>query len=291
MEGSRMSEVATGHEFTVVTWNVAGRIKPAMLDLLVGLEPDIAFLQEVKVDQWSAWKRALHGEGLMGLELRPREADEGGKRGLGAAVLLRPPLQLAAGSLVQHPGFAWPERAVTGLVTLAPGLPPTRLVAYHALHGGHGRIKPQSSAAMASWLAEQRGPVLVGMDANSPEVDHPDESSIEAFWAQASTRTLERSLVGPRADRAHHLNDVWRTYLAAHPEIADTIRAEKPHGPLAVTHWTGRHPRVPRRYDHIWASDDFEVLEVDHVQEGISAGSDHAVVRARLGVTSQPPRA
>ena len=279
-------ESTTQHEFTVATWNVAGRIRPAMLDVLADVAPDIAFLQEVEIDQWPAWKQAVQGDGLTGLELRPRAADEGGNRGLGAAVLLRAPLQFSAASVVEHPGFEWPERAVTGLVALAPGLPPTRLVGYHALHGGYGQIKPKSSAALASWLAEQQGPMLVGMDANSPEVDHPDESSIEAFWSRPSTRPLERSLVGPRPDRVHRLNDVWRTCLSAHPEEADAIRNASPTGPLAVTHWTGQQPRVPHRYDHIWASDAFDVLEVRHMQEGFSAGSDHALVWARLRVNA-----
>lgn len=93
---------------------------------------------------------------------------------------------------------------------------------------------------------------------------------------------MERALLGPVGQRQHALSDVWRTYLAHHPGEA-ARQPESPTGPLAVTHWTGRAPnKQPRRFDHIWATEHFRVQSVEHTQEGIAAGSDHALIVSRL---------
>lgn len=63
-----------------------------------------------------------------------------------------------------------------------------------------------------------------------------------------------------------------------------SLLRHQPNGPLAVTHFTGAGAvRLPRRYDHIWATPDFTVRDVRHLLvKAISAGSDHALVWARL---------
>lgn len=282
-----MTTTGQQREFTAITWNVAGRLKPAMIELLQSLRPDVAFLQEVKAEHWPALKRALDADGLMGLEVRPRLEGEGGARALGAALAVRRPLTLQAGSVIEQEGFAWPERGVTGVAALDADHPPLRLVSYHALHGGHRQRKPETSFALAKWLVDQEGPVILGMDANSPDVDHPDESLIKAHWNQTATRALERALVGPAGERPHRLQDVWRTHLRDRPDLASAIATENPLGPLAVTHRTGRHPKQSRRYDHIWATPDLDVLEVRHLEEGFTAGSDHAVVWVRLAMRTR----
>ncbi len=284
-----MGTVRAATELTVATWNTQGKARPAMLALLNEVRPDVLFVQEVRMTTWLTLLASSDWSGAFGLNLRPRQEGEGGKRALGAAILVRSPMTLLDASVITHDGFAWPERGVTGLVTPAEGGESIRLVAYHALHGGHGTIKPATSQALGYWLSKQTGRVLVGMDANSPWVDHPDESRMEACWEQhpvlhATTMGMERALLGPRGDRKHDLADVWRTFLGTHEEQAEAIRAASPDGPLATTHYTGRGlNREPRRYDHLWATDDFRVLDVKHMEEGFAAGSDHALVVARLG--------
>jgi hypothetical protein len=53
---------------------------------------------------------------------------------------------------------------------------------------------------------------------------------------------------------------------------------------LAVSHRTGT-TRNARRYDAIWATDDFVVVDVRyHYEDAVQAGSDHALVLADLDV-------
>jgi hypothetical protein len=61
-----------------------------------------------------------------------------------------------------------------------------------------------------------------------------------------------------------------------------SVLAERPKGPLAVTHI---RRGIECRYDAIYVSPEFEVLEVEHLwDEAREAGSDHAAVRAVLAV-------
>lgn len=78
-----------------------------------------------------------------------------------------------------------------------------------------------------------------------------------------------------------------RTWLEGRPEEMARIREERPEGPLAISHRSGKtrqHPGNPRRYDHIYATrTDFRVDHVEYLyDQACAAGSDHAVVIADL---------
>lgn len=268
-------------ELTVATWNVNGQANDQMLDLVNRVAPDVLFLQEVKTSKWPSF-RDLEGwaDGVYGLDLWPQQPGQGGSYALGAAVLVRSALH-EAGQVLDLPDIGRPERLIKASIPCAACQIPMTLVAYHALHGGHGTTKPRTAERFAQWLEEQAGPVIVGMDANSPNLDHPDEDKIECFWDQPETHDMERRLVS--GDRRHRLSDVWRTYLDEHPRKKMALVKYQPLGPLAVTHFTGSHRvRVPKRFDHIWATPDFAVADVKHIHRGFRAGSDHALVWARL---------
>lgn len=150
-------------EVTVATWNMQGEAKPKRLDLLHEVGPDVLLRQEVKVTTWPTLLASVDWSGAFGLDLRPRQAGAGGKQALGAAILVRSPGVLTQAAVVEQEGFIWPERSVTGLWSPPGNTRQMRLVAYHALHGGHGVIKPQTSQALGLWLGNQSGPVLAGM--------------------------------------------------------------------------------------------------------------------------------
>lgn len=166
---------------------------------------------------------------------------------------------------------------------------------YHALNGEcgpDGFDKPRLTFQVAEWLEREPGPIVLGMDANSPWVDHPDHDQVECCFDWLGPRHLERALLGPEA--RHRLRDVLRTWLADRPDDLESIVAERPQGPLCVSHRTGRHaPDAPptagvgRRYDHIYATyPDFRVVDVEYrYEDAWKAGSDHALVVADLEVS------
>jgi hypothetical protein len=93
-------------------------------------------------------------------------------------------------------------------------------------------------------------------------------------------------LFGP--DAAHNLRDVYLDWLAHHPEERAFLAMIRPEGPPAVSFIRGTPPKVPCRYDAIYASPEFAVLDVRYVyDDAIRAGSDHGLVWARLHLDEQ----
>jgi hypothetical protein len=87
-------------------------------------------------------------------------------------------------------------------------------------------------------------------------------------------------LYGP--ERVHDLRDAWRDALDRDPERMRSVLAERPRGPLAVTHM---RRGIDCRYDAIYVSPKIDVVEVEHIwDEAREAGSDHAAVRATLSL-------
>lgn len=139
---------------------------------------------------------------------------------------------------------------------------------------GHlgGRREGSSGGPVPDWLRDRPGPVVVGIDRNAPKWERHD--LVQDEWSN----TWGPLLYG--AGRAHDLRDVYRDYLAAHPELAARVRQASPDGPLAITH---RRRGTECRYDAIYASPELAVEDVEHhLDAALNAGSDHALVRAAL---------
>jgi hypothetical protein len=158
---------------------------------------------------------------------------------------------------------------------------------YHALNGqcgADGFDKPRLTLQVADWLEHQPQPVVLGMDANSPMVDHPDPSKVEWCFRWLGPGDFEGRLLGPNP--GHRLKDTLRTFLDARPQEYARIRRERPRGPLAVSYMTRGEHGAPglHRYDHIYASwPDFRVNDVRYLyDQARAAGSDHALVVADL---------
>lgn len=281
----------------VASWNLdsamTGKLD-AKLALLRELEPDLALLQELSRPVYKALlphplvherihaRSRMFGWGALSTDLtRP----PGSEYRLGCAVLGVPSTMLLGAEVLDRVPFdvAQPE---------LPGLLRRTLVARVALPGGvtvtacSFRARPGPSTAavpvnaafntgVARWLAGCGGPIVFGIDAGAPAVDHPDLRRSEFRNGRAADE-----LLGP--DAAHGLNDVLRRHFDRHPEQLDRIRAERPAGPLAVSH---RHAGRPVRYDHVWASPELDVREVRYLyDEAVATGSDHALVLVELEV-------
>lgn len=252
---------------SVVDWNVNGFVHRAQAGLLAGLEWDVACLQEVTHHTWRDF-RALGDAGDVAFSYLPPLAGDGPR--YGCAVVVHQGVELVDfGVLRDVPS---PERAAVAKVRIAGhsvwvaswAAPPG--VTWGS--GGKGRQVER----FAAWLRDRPGPTIVGIDRNAPKWERHDLVDDE-WW-----NPHEPLLYG--VDRVHDLRDTYREYLATYPELAAHIRAERPDGPLAVTH-TRRG--IECRYDAIYASPEFSVEGVDHLwDEAREAGSDHALVRAVL---------
>ena len=154
-----------------------------------------------------------------------------------------------------------------------------RVCSFHARPATGGRSgRPPAGYARqlfhrvcASWVAEQPGPVLFGVDANSPRVDHPDPQRWEPALAGDAT------LIGPAPE--HHFRDALYRWLDDCPEEFALVQAERPDGPLAISY------RLPggeaRRYDHLFVTDDIGVDGISY-RAPQADGSDHGAVIADL---------
>ena len=164
-------------------------------------------------------------------------------------------------------------------------------VSYHAPNGSKWGclIKAEQAVACATWLATRDGPVVLGADANTPEVDaiNFDDSITHCHTGNPRLHGNpgDDLMFGP--PKIHGLNDALRPWLKDHPDELEHIGARRPNGPLAVSHRTGVRNARPSgtdwRFDAVWVSPHFRVDNVLYPYDlSVAAGSDHAAVIADL---------
>jgi len=184
--------------------------------------------------------------------------------------------------LTAFPDAPLPEKVVAGWVDVAGSR--TTVVSYHAPAGvTHGVLKPRQAVQVARWLASLDGPVILGGDFNTPLLDPPQDADVRTHYhtgyVDLDGEPGDDVLLGPQP--VHSLRDAFRSYLSTHPDELAAISAERPNGPLAVSHRTGNRVDQAMRYDAIWLSPHFEVRSVHHLyDEAINAGTDHGLVIA-----------
>ena len=145
----------------------------------------------------------------------------------------------------------------------------------------------EHTLALARWLEKVPGTVLVGMNTDSLQVDHPNRRRIRSRCptGRGGLQTGEPGddlMFGPRP--IHRLDDAMRRWLDHHPDELAQVRAERPDGPLAITHrFERRDETLESRRDMLWVTADLEVSTIDHHHEAaVESGSDHALVVASL---------
>jgi exonuclease III len=257
------------------SWNVNNRkLTAAHVDLLRQVSPDILALQEAS----PAFHAVLVASGLFAwgvssLALRPPQSMEGRSRRLGCSIFATSRFQLCESSLV--PRLRFPERTLAVTVSTAgwDGM----VCSFHTPPGASwGKVKPQTLKTISQWLTLQPAPLIFGIDANCPKTDHPDISQNEWWWDD------EPLLLG--GSPLHHLRDVFRVYLEKNPRELARVLADRPAGPLAVSHVRGnRRTMTECRYDFIYVTPDVEVHSARYVfDKPVRAVSDHAIVVANL---------
>ena len=185
------------------------------------------------------------------------------------------------------PDLPLPERMVFARISTPLG--PITMASYHAPPGvSHGFVKVQHAHALRDWVDTTGGPIVVGADANTPLVDHPEPGRVRTHWHTGSLKLRGRDgddvVFGGAPE--HRLRDAYRLYLQDHPQTWEEINRQRPDGPLAVSHRTGKRttfPGTPRRFDTLWVSPRFGVRAMSYDYDGaVAAGSDHALVVAEL---------
>lgn len=272
----------------VATWNLYNRGPVAAQDLgalLKHCDVDLLLAQEFNQSSRDAlaesagfmWVRTAFDAGA------PTEHIGSGRRRV-TAIAGRGAPPDRVGVLGQLP---LPERLVVGSVDTPIGQ--LMLASYHAPPGvSWGAIKVRHAHGLLEWVNATPGLLVVGADANTPEVDHPDRDRVRTHW-----HTGQRRLGGQPGDDVmfggnpgHRLDDAYRRWLDDHPAELEQIRAERPDGPLAISYRTGKRRASlgsPRRFDALWVSPEVEVVTIEyHYEAAIAAGSDHALVVATL---------
>ena len=205
------------------------------------------------------------------LQLRDRGKFDGRNRHLGCVVAGFLPFYPARFSLLAETPL--PERNL--VVELAHDDARFAVASFHSLTGvSYKQAKVINFQMTADWLDRRRLPTVMCIDANTPRVDRPELAESEWWWKE------EPILFG--AERQHDLQDAFRQDLAKNPEELKAIVAERPDGPLAISHLRGSQ-NVPSRYDFVYVSPEWTVVNAQYrFEEAVDHGGDHALVSADL---------
>lgn len=196
--------------------------------------------------------------------------------------------QVRTGCLVGA-GSGW---RITGPIDVPADVSPSRALATSAVNGciavtlvscyaptnarQQKKERPHFFDAVATWLSALPAPIILGIDANGPRIDHPDVTRNEWWVPEESSVLGEGALT----------EDVLRRWYDAHPDARKHRARYYPRGPLADSYHRGRKGRFVRsRYDSIRTSPGVAVEGVRYLyDEAVAAGSDHALVVAVLAV-------
>ena len=278
-------------QIKVGSWNL--KFGQADSGLIADRGLDLLMIQEVKPDSFQRFLKHFSG-GVHAMDSSLSDAPPAA--GHGVALLWSDRFELCDSFLPKH--MIRPHQFLVCDLAFVKHAGFFQACSFHGMNGEQGDDgfdKPRFTMQVAKWLEDQQGPVIIGMDANSPEVDHPDFARTECHFDWLGPRNFERSLLGP--DARHRLVDVYRTWLEQDPKRMKQVIKERPEGPLAISHRSGsKKAGKPRRYDHILATrGDFQVVEAAYEYDGaIAMKSDHALVTATLSVElgkrkKQPP--
>jgi endonuclease/exonuclease/phosphatase family protein len=276
-----------GRRLSVIDWNLRHRVGSAAIEqakYIASFEPDLVLFQEAHQDSIAA---LCDGAGLdwfrFSLDHRVVMPWDGQRRQLGCAIGGRG-IDGGPGRLITD--VPVPERTL--VVDLSVDGAAVIAGSFHAPTGvSWFEKKPAQAVKIAQWLEPLTGPVIIGMDANTPEVDHPDFAQTRTHWhtgdANLSGAPGDDQLVGPA--KIHPLTDALRDWLETRSDELDAIRGRtRDAGPLATSFRTGARkgsPGTPHRYDSIWTHHcRVESIEY-HYDEGCRL-SDHALVHAVL---------
>ncbi len=254
----------------IISWNISymGPISQKVDFLKSILDENTVFvLQEVgKKGYEYIVENFKDFEIVFSLNLRKKGKYEGRNRDLGIVIGSSKKFSLKQYELLKDVPF--PERTLHA--NLSYGKNKFGILGFHSLTGCSYKItKSAQFASIASYIYENEKDIdFLCFDANEPEVDHYDISKIKFFSQQGDEGYSANLIMGEK--KVHKLNDAYREFLKSqnHKEI----------DPLATSHILNRSNNH-KRYDYIFSSEKWDITDFEYkLEEGISAGSDHAIV-------------
>jgi hypothetical protein len=282
--------------------NPSGTQIRSLASLLSAHRPDVALLQECM----RGWVPVIEETaGLVGVHshLVPPETPKRAFPPDGCAIAVRSPVQIESSRRVDPALFKaervhaevedelpsgfedLPERlryrysARTLLAELTIDGRRFAAGSFHATPGtgkvGGRRVsewKPFFHAGVALQLSKLEQPFVFAIDANEPRAETSD--SVDFHWKEGRPGAAKFAALLGRSP-IHRARDVLRDSMAATwtPPMSDEY--------LSLTYTTrGGHGR---RFDSIWATDEFGLLRATtHYEETLAAGGDHALILADL---------
>ena len=252
---------------TIVTWNVAGRVRgvPEQAAALAQRPADVVALQEIRATALVAWREALSalGFGHLAVSEPPGGSPE---RRLGVLVASRTPLVR-----LPSPPLPWPERHAAAYVEGVGEV--------HSLHAPisakAGQVKVLTLETMAAFLAAPREhPVVLAGDLNTPQYESR-EGDVRSFARTRSGRIREH--LGERHDAAELgivVGLLEHGYVDAFRVLHGYERRDRS--------WRYPHDRTGYRLDHVLVRGArVEACEYEHAWREARL-SDHSGMWARL---------
>src|SRR5260370_40682789 len=199
-----MAGAGAGGACRVVSWNIAfsGPQRAALQGaFLRSLQPDLVIIQELNPGSLSVvsdtagldWFKYSLDRSFIGVSQGRRRAAAVGGRGV-----------RLLGILPQLLALPLPEKVLA--VRVAVGDVEFAAIGYHAPPGvSWGYWKVEQALAFLDWLNDIEIPAILGADANTPEIDHPDFAKSRTHW-----HTGSRKLAGLPGDA--HLWALARTH-------------------------------------------------------------------------------
>lgn len=140
-----------------------------------------------------------------------------------------------------------------------------------------GEWKPFFPGAVAIELAGLNTPFVFGIDANEPKSETVD--SIDFHWAHDDSGARKtQALLGLKP--MHRGRDLFREWL--------TDYGGEPASETVLQPTYAPKPDFQRRFDSIWATPEFDLVDFEtHLEEAVAAGGDHAVLVADIEVASE----
>jgi exonuclease III len=258
---------------TVVTWNVAGRVRtvPLQAAALAEQPADVVALQEVRLSSLAPWREALRELGfehvVTSLDAHDPAIRLAPDRRLGVLIASKTPVEPLPGP----PELPWPERVLCARTSIG------ELVNLHApLSNKRGEVKVLTLETLYEYLSppSEEPRVLVG-DFNTPQYESR-EGEVSTFARTRSGRI--RPAYGERHDRAELM---LVTGLLEHGWV-DAFRTLHGYGRRDRS-WLYPNRKMGYRLDHIMVRG-APVHACEYRHDWRDAGlSDHAGMWAALG--------
>jgi len=266
-------------EWRVIDWNLGHRADTdAQWQLIDRLGWDVLLLQEVHRQHFARFEDHA-GVGAADFAFRHR-SDRQVKKWCNGIVVRKGIELLASAPMANVPS---PGRTLCALLRADDATVEVASLANPPTSSGWNELKAVQADTVADRWASRTFPLIAGLDRNGPRVDHPTLAKSVWSW-EAEVR-----LFGP--EPKHDMRDVLRTHLDAHRKARAQIATRAPDGPLGLSFMRGKGKgNKPARYDAIYASPEFEVLDVRYVwDEAVDKLSDHGAVWAHLRFPDDAP--